>query len=74
MYPSHVAVDRVLADEDQVRETLADSTPGVFDGEERLERLHRVLYPVFRARYTYDGDGGFFGTDTHEGTCLIDGL
>ncbi|MFC6974225.1 hypothetical protein ACFQL1_05370 [Halomicroarcula sp. GCM10025709] len=73
--PSTIDIDRPLPDEQRVRETLADRTLTKLGDDERLERLHRVFYPVFRVEYAYEtGEGKLFGTERRKATALLDGL
>jgi SpoVK/Ycf46/Vps4 family AAA+-type ATPase len=73
--PTHVEVDKRIAEERIVRNALetADVTPMA---EESVARLHRVFYPVFRVEYSYASDDGFFARKKGKrtGTTLIDGL
>ncbi|MDS0257807.1 ATP-binding protein [Haloarcula sp. S1CR25-12] len=71
----YIYADRRLPDEATVRETLAERTLTKFGDDERLERLHRVFYPVFRVTYRYEtGEGKLFGTEEQTATALLDGL
>ncbi|MDS0281021.1 ATP-binding protein [Haloarcula onubensis] len=71
----YIYADRRLPDEGSVRETLAGRSLTKFGDDERLERLHRVFYPVFRVEYRYEtGEGTLFGTETKTATALLDGL
>ncbi|WP_226021816.1 ATP-binding protein [Halomicrobium salinisoli] len=73
--PPYVYADRRLPDADAVRATLGRRDLTKFGGDERLERLHRVFYPVFRVEYEYEtGRGKLFGTDTKRAVALLDGL
>ena len=70
-----IFADRRLPDEETVRETLAERSLTKFGDDERLERLHRVFYPVFRVEYRYEtGEGKLFGTEEKTATALLDGL
>jgi len=74
MLPTQFAFDRRLPAESDARETLAstDVTPLP---SERLERLHRVLYPAFRVEFEYDASNIFsFGSERETGVTLLDGL
>ncbi|WP_277540265.1 AAA family ATPase [Haloarcula laminariae] len=71
----YIYADRRLPDEATVRETLADRALTKFGDDERLERLHRVFYPVFRVEYRYEtGEGKLFGTEERTAAALLDGL
>nr|WP_245180522.1 hypothetical protein [Halomicroarcula amylolytica] len=71
----YIYADRRLPDAETVRATLADRTLTKFGDDERLARLHRVFYPVFRVFYAYEsGKGKLFGTERKESTALLDGL
>jgi len=73
--PPYIYADCRLPDEEQVRETLADRSLTKFGDDERLERLHRVFYPVFRVTYRYEtGEGKLFGSEEKSATALLDGL
>jgi len=73
--PPYVYVDRRLPDRDDVRGTLAERTLTPFGGDERIERLVRVFYPVFKVTVRYETDKGrWFGTETREDTVFLDGL
>ncbi|WP_225333456.1 AAA family ATPase [Halomicrobium urmianum] len=73
--PPYVYADRRLPDADEVRAALRRRDLTKFGGDERLERLHRVFYPVFRVEYEYEtGRGKLFGTDTKQAVALLDGL
>lgn len=70
-----ISVDRCLPDAETVRATLAERTLTKLGDNERLERLHRVFYPVFRVEYRYStGEGKLLTTDTKAATTLLDGL
>jgi SpoVK/Ycf46/Vps4 family AAA+-type ATPase len=72
---TYIYADRRLPDEETVRETLAERSLTKFGEDERLERLHRVFYPVFRVEYRYQtGEGKLFGTEEKTATALLDGL
>ena len=73
--PPYVYVDHRLPDAEKVRDVLADRTLTPFEEDERLERLHRVFYPVFRVTVRYESDKGqWFGTEEREDTVFLDGL
>jgi SpoVK/Ycf46/Vps4 family AAA+-type ATPase len=71
----YIDADRRLPDEETVRATLAERSLTKFGEDERLERLHRVFYPVFRVEYRYEtGEGKLFGTEERTEVALLDGL
>jgi SpoVK/Ycf46/Vps4 family AAA+-type ATPase len=71
----YIYADRRLPDEETVRATLEERALTKFGDDERLERLHRVFYPVFRVDYRYEtGEGKLFGTEERTATALLDGL
>jgi transitional endoplasmic reticulum ATPase len=73
--PPYIYVDHRLPDADKVRDVLDDRTLTPFDEDERLERLHRVFYPVFRVTVRYESDEGqWFGSEQREDTVFLDGL
>lgn len=76
--PAHIATDRRIGDEEAVANALesADVTPLE---DERLSRLHRILYPVFRVTFSFtetDAEDGFLVRNEQGRTdrILIDGL
>jgi len=74
MIPTQFAFDRRLPSESDARETLEARTVTPLP-DERLERLHRVLYPAFRVEFEYDASNLFsFGSERETGTTLLDGL
>jgi SpoVK/Ycf46/Vps4 family AAA+-type ATPase len=75
MIPTQFAFDRRLPAEETVRERLGSQSVTPLGRGERLERLHRVLYPAFRVAFEYDASDVFsFGTNTEEAVTLLDGL
>jgi len=74
MLPTQFAFDRRLPAESDARERL-ESTDVTPQPSERLERLHRVLYPAFRVEFEYDASNVFsFGSDRETAATLLDGL
>ncbi|WP_123538330.1 AAA family ATPase [Halosimplex salinum] len=75
MLPAQFAFDRRLPDEETVRATLEERAVTPFGPGERLDRLHRVLYPAFRLEFEYEASELLsFGTSTETTTTLVDGL
>ena len=75
MLPEQFAFDRRLPDEETVREALDDRAITPFGPGERLDRLHRILYPVFRLEFEYEAAELFsFGSNTETAVTLVDGL
>jgi len=74
MLPTQFAFDRRLPAESDARETL-ESTDVTPLPSERLERLHRLLYPAFRVEFEYDASNLFsFGSERETAVTLLDGL
>jgi transitional endoplasmic reticulum ATPase len=74
MLPTQFAFDRRLPAESDAREAL-ESTDVTPLPSERLERLHRVLYPAFRVEFAYDASNIFsFGSERETAVTLVDGL
>ena len=76
--PTHIEVDRRIADAAAVRDTLESTDVTSLSGE-RLDCLHRLCYPAFRVTFGYtqtDDDDGFLVRNEQGRTdeVLIDGL
>ncbi|MFC7138611.1 AAA family ATPase [Halosimplex aquaticum] len=75
MVPERFAFDRRLPDEETVREALDERAITPFGPGERLDRLHRVLYPAFRIEFEYEESELLsFGSSADTATTLVDGL
>ena len=75
MVPTRFAFDRRVADEGTVRDRLESRAITPFGESERLDRLHRVLYPAFRVEFEYEAaDVLPFGSSTETAATLVDGL
>ncbi|WP_415380723.1 AAA family ATPase [Halosimplex sp. TS25] len=75
MVPERFAFDRRLPDEETVRAALDERTVTPFGPGERLDRLHRVLYPAFRLEFEYEASELLsFGSSAETATTLVDGL
>jgi len=73
--PPYVYVDRQLPTAEIVRTHLESRTLTPFGDEERLERLHRVFYPVFRVDFEYEtSKGTLIGSEEKSETAFLDGL
>jgi len=73
--PAQFTFDRRLPEESAVRETLTSEPITPHGTTEQLERLHRVLYPVFRVEFEYEAEDVLsLGSDTEPGVTLVDGL
>ncbi|MUV91015.1 hypothetical protein GJ629_14900 [Halapricum sp. CBA1109] len=72
--PASLDIDRRTAEESAVREALESADVTRFESE-RLDRLHRLLYPVFVVTYSYTGTGHMVRGEEHRtDTILVDGL
>ena len=72
--PRHIHIDTALEEESVVRSALESATVTPLS-DERLARLHRVLYPVFCVTYSYADDGFLVRNATgNTDTILVDGL
>ncbi|QLH77366.1 ATP-binding protein [Halosimplex rubrum] len=75
MLPKRFAFDRRLPDEERVRAALDERAITPFGPGETLDRLHRVLYPVFRLEFEYEASELLsFGENRETTTTLVDGL
>jgi transitional endoplasmic reticulum ATPase len=74
MHPAQLHVDDTLQSIDTVRDVLTSTDLGIFDSNEHIDRLHRLLYPVFRVEYSYETSDGLLGSDEQRGHVLVDGL
>jgi transitional endoplasmic reticulum ATPase len=71
-----LTIDRRLPDPGEVRGVL-DATDKVWcEGHDQVTSLVRLLYPVFRIRYSYEVEGTFpwSAGETEHDACLVDGL
>jgi len=74
MHPARLKLDRRLEAFETVEAAIASADLGVFDGDETVDRIHRLLYPAFRVEVTYETADGLLGTDLETGHVLVDGL
>ncbi len=74
MHPAHLYLDSTLEPIDTVKSALSSTDLCVFDSNEHLDRLHRLLYPVFRVEYEYETSDGLLRSGTETGVFLVDGL
>jgi len=73
--PPYVYVDRTLPTAEVVRTHLESRTLTPYGEDERLERLHRVLYPAFRVDFEYEtSKGTLIGSEEKAETAFLDGL
>ncbi len=73
--PTYLYVDQRGPAEDAVREALDAASITAHGDREYVERLHRVLYPVYRVAFSYEtGEGKLFGTADRDDAILLDGL
>jgi transitional endoplasmic reticulum ATPase len=73
--PPYIYVDRQLESEEVTRDALESRQMTPFEDDERLERLHRILYPAFRATLHHEtSKGQLIGTEEKEETIFLDGL
>jgi SpoVK/Ycf46/Vps4 family AAA+-type ATPase len=74
MHPANLYLDRTLDPTETVRSDLTSTDLKIFDSNEHLDRLHRLLYPVFRVEYEYRDSDGLFSESTQTDIALVDGL